>query len=597
MRRSILIFLLLTMAAASTAAQGKGATASGNFSQADKGTNAPAPVVKGELGMKLDELLSRYTGYGFSGAALVAKNGEVILHKAYGLANIESGTPNTLDTIFDIGSLTKTFTAAAILQLEAAGKLSINDPISKYLGAVPADKAGVTIYHLLSHTSGLGREAGMLRISPGATREELLQKALAAPLQSAPGTRYSYSNMGFGVLAAIIEKVSGETWQGYLQEHLFKPAGLTRTGFWNGALTNPMVARGYRGPSVDALESDPPETLSWGIQIGAGGVLSTVEDLYKWWSALQQNKILSEAARKKIFTPPPSNNLSVPNALGDEPMGWHIEKTSRGTIRIHKGGVVPTFEAQFANYVESGTVMIFTMNKNISMRAPLWDAIERVILGKDYVLPPAIATADAAELGKYAGEYELSPEAKFRAWVDKGRLVVGAIGQPAVNLLAYPDKNDLELHRDLNALSASLVEALKKNDLSQIKEVQNPGPVSGMWRALTERYGALKSYQVLGTVPRMPGVVQTYVKLDFETESEVVRLSWSENRLGPVGGGIPLPAITRFSPQAGGAFASFDYRTSQVVRIAFSTDAGGKVTALKVISKDGKSDAVARKTK
>jgi hypothetical protein len=174
---------------------------------------------------------------------------------------------------------------------------------------------------------------------------------------------------------------------------------------------------------------------------------------------------------------------------------------------------------------------------------------------------------------------------------------LGAASQQAVNALAYPDRNDPALHRDLNAVMASVVEAMKKNDFSQMKEVPNPAQIRGLLPSLTERRGALKSYEVLGMVPRMPGVVQTYVRFDFEEGSEVVRFSWSENRLGPIGGGIPLPAIMRFSPQPGGAFASFDYRTSQVVRVAFNTGPGGKVTGLRVISKDGKSDVVARKTK
>src|ERR1044071_7674119 len=124
MYKSLLSILLLTTGVTCAAAQ------------ASKSANPPAPIIKGEIGAKIDELLTRYAGYGFSGTALIAIKGEIVLHKAYGLANIESSTANTLDTIFDIGSLTKTFTAAAILQLEKQGKLSLNDSIGKHLEGV-----------------------------------------------------------------------------------------------------------------------------------------------------------------------------------------------------------------------------------------------------------------------------------------------------------------------------------------------------------------------------------------------------------------------------------------------------------------------------
>src|SRR5215510_5679349 len=154
-------------------------------------SSATAPTVKADLGAKLDEMLTRYTPYGFSGAALVAKNGEVALRKAYGLANRSSGVANTLDTVFEIGSLTKTFTATAILQLEMQGRLGVNDSIGKHLDGVPSDKATITIYHLLSHTSGLTRDMGSPEIPPNVSRDELIRLALSAPLQFAPGQKYS----------------------------------------------------------------------------------------------------------------------------------------------------------------------------------------------------------------------------------------------------------------------------------------------------------------------------------------------------------------------------------------------------------------------
>ena len=586
MRRLLSSILSLTLVTASSSAAPQSTSAQAGRGQTTT-ISAPA-TVKGDLGTKLDELLTRYTPYGFSGAALIAKNDEIVLHKAYGLANRTSGAANTLDTSFEIGSLTKTFTAAAILQLEMRGKLSVNDAIGKYLDSLPPDKGAITIYHLLSHTSGLVRDTGNPEIPPNASRDELLQRSLSAPLQSVPGQKYSYSNLGFTVLAAIVEKASDQTWQNYLRERLFKPAGLTRTVFWEPSMAgDARIAVGYRGPSVDLLETDQPETIAWSRGMGATGILSTAGDLYRWWLALQKDGILSEAARKKMFTAP---------TVGDEPYGWHIEKAASGPARIHKGGVVSAFEAQFAHYPEAGVVMIFAMNKNISMRAPLWQVIEQVVFGKEYMLPPVIVASNVA-LPKYAGEYELPSGGQFRAWVEQNHLMLGAIGQDAVNLIVYPGNRDPQLHRDTNATTEKVIEALKKGELAGLKEVPDPSPVQRFWQSAKERFGAVKSYHVLGTMPRSPGVVQTYARIEFENATEVIRFSWSGGRLGPMGGGIPLPAMTSFIPQSETTFAAFDYRTSQIVRLAFDKDASGNISGLRVLSIDGQGNVVAKKTK
>jgi hypothetical protein len=136
-------------------------------------------VVKGEVGAKADELLARYSMYGFSGTVLIVKNNRIVFHKAYGLADIEAAKPNTLDTLYDVGSIAKTFTAAAILQLEMRGKLKTSDAISQYLGEFPADKAGITIHHLLSHTAGLKLYAGDVGINPITPPDEFLRKVKA----------------------------------------------------------------------------------------------------------------------------------------------------------------------------------------------------------------------------------------------------------------------------------------------------------------------------------------------------------------------------------------------------------------------------------
>src|SRR5205085_8611691 len=166
-----------------------------------------------DLGSRLDEFLRGEEARGFSGAVLVDKEGRVILSKGYGLADRARGTRITEDTIFNVGSLAKQFTAAAILKLEMSGKLKTQDLISKYFDGVPEDKRAITIHQLLTHTSGLPREHSANSYDP-ANRDEMVRRVLALKLKSAPGAKYEYSNTEYMLLAAIIEKVSGQAYEG-----------------------------------------------------------------------------------------------------------------------------------------------------------------------------------------------------------------------------------------------------------------------------------------------------------------------------------------------------------------------------------------------
>lgn len=355
-------------------------------------------VVSGELGSELDQFLRRYGRYGFSGAALVAKEDEVILHKAYGLADRERTIPNRVDTLFDIGSVTKQFTAAAILHLEMQGRLSTSDPLGKHLGAFPPEKAEATIHHLLTHTAGFPvRDASVTRARRGAFVEAMKK----TPISSDPGKRFRYSNAGYSLLAAIVEQVSGQSWESYLKEHLFRPAGMTQTRFaWEPEEEVARVARGYVGGrrlwlpvvlwpawhrpvlwvfgpllqrSVEGLRAAPPRSdrqRGWGV-IGAAGVYTTVGDLYKWERALRGTAILSAAAKKKLFTP----------YAGNYAYGWQVSKTGRGTTLIHHSGTTASFESQFLRYVDEDVVAIFVVNNRMGWRVPIWKGIEHVVFG------------------------------------------------------------------------------------------------------------------------------------------------------------------------------------------------------------------------
>ncbi|HTQ78447.1 MAG TPA: serine hydrolase domain-containing protein, partial [Thermoanaerobaculia bacterium] len=198
--------------------------------------------VHGPVGQALDAYFSKLEAFGYSGSALVAQGGQVVLDKGYGLANREKALPYTNETIFDIASISKQFTAAAIVKLEQEGKLKVEDPISKFFGPVPEDKAPITLHMLLTHTSGMPDVLGTDEYEP-VSRQEMIRRALAADLVRPPGKKFWYSNAGYSMLAAVVEIASKEPFEKYLTEHLFKPAGMDHTGFH--VADRERVAHGY----------------------------------------------------------------------------------------------------------------------------------------------------------------------------------------------------------------------------------------------------------------------------------------------------------------------------------------------------------------
>lgn len=248
--------------------------------------SVPAPVSKRDpLAQGVDRFVSGETASGFAGSVLLAKDGEVVLHKGYGQAI-------TPETPFWVASISKQFTAVAILKLAEQGKLSVDDPITKHLPEAPEDKRGITIHQLLTHTSGFQQKYAADGITD---RQEAVRALLAQPLKFAPGQGFAYSNDGYSLLAILVEVVSGEPFETFLERRLFAPAGLSSTGFWGGP--------GHeRVAPIPGEVSESNRRPNWGFR-GATGIYSTTGDLYRWYQALQENRVLSEESRKKLLAP------------------------------------------------------------------------------------------------------------------------------------------------------------------------------------------------------------------------------------------------------------------------------------------------------
>jgi CubicO group peptidase (beta-lactamase class C family) len=575
-RRLARIMCLFVLLAAALAAQ-----------EAPKPT-PPAARSDADLRQELDQLMSRLEAYGFSGSLLVARNGRVLLEKGYGWADRERRVPFTAETVFDIGSITKQFTGAAILKLEMAGKLKVTDPISKYFEDVPGDKAGITLHHLLTHSAGLqGGFGGDYEEMP---RDRLVKEALASKLLWPPGTRYRYSNAGFSLLAAVVEIVSGQPYETFLQERLFKPAGMTKTGYkaphWQPAsLAHGYNAEGDWGTPLDHAWA--PDGPWWNLR-GNGGILSTVGDLYRWHQALEGEKILSAAAKEKYYAPHVPEDEEGSSFYG---YGWAISKTPRGTRLIAHNGGNGIFAADFRRYVDEGIVIVIGSNRSDFSSIAIDPEIARLLFGMEYTLPPVVMKAEAKSLARFAGAYAL-PSGGRLVVVPAGTatgdprypgLTLTAEGKDAFLLLAGGDGDQSKAAEMEGRLLAAL-EASRQGNYSPIAQVfgvplgQATQEVSSTWQRLEARHGKFKSSELIGSTS-LAGRATTYVRFQFENGSAITEYGWGEDTVDTFRV-LPGAPGGRFLPVSSTELAAYDPRTRKVARIRFELAEDGSPVAL-----------------
>jgi CubicO group peptidase (beta-lactamase class C family) len=313
-------------------------------------------IVNGDVGKRLDEHFTSIAASDFSGVVLVVKNGETLLSKGYGAANRKKRIPFTDKTAFEITSITKQFTAAAILKLEMQGKLRTTDTIDKYFANLRHDKSAITIHHLLTHSAGFANNLGQDDFAP-LGRNEFIELAVNSTLKFRPGEGFNYSNIGYGLLGAIIEIVSGQSYERYLHDNLFAPAGMSKTGHRIPQWNPDEVAIGYYkfgfewgSPLEKPWDADGP---FWNMR-ASSGMLSTADDLHKWHLALHGEKILSNEAKEKFFTPfMPADRYGY---------GWVFSRTPRNTTIVWHDGSNKIFNAYFRRYVDEGVVVVIATN-------------------------------------------------------------------------------------------------------------------------------------------------------------------------------------------------------------------------------------------
>jgi CubicO group peptidase (beta-lactamase class C family) len=267
---------------------------------------------------------------GLSGSVLVAIDGHIILSKSYGMADKEKKVPCTRQTRFMIGSLSKQFTSMAIMQLEEKGLLSVKDNVEKYIPGFPHGRE-ITIHQLLSHTSGLPSNlntAIKFTVVPSSLNKALnMIKSKGLKLIAEPGEKFSYSNMGYEILGLIIQKVTGETYEKYVQKNIFDPLGMVNSGFGYNRKKNTKLAKSYLANGAIIIKNDYVNCSF--VPFSAAEIYSTAEDMYKWDKALYTEKLVSKKTLTKIFTP----------VLAGYGYGWTIKTPGIKGINGHSGNV------------------------------------------------------------------------------------------------------------------------------------------------------------------------------------------------------------------------------------------------------------------
>ncbi len=306
-----------------------------------------------------DSLFTAYLDSGMAGTVLVAEKNVVTLKKAYGYANNEKKIPNTPQTLFNVASIGKQFTAYSVLLLEKKGLLRTSDPVYKYVGRFNDIRDSVTIHHLLLHASGLFRQAASLDMS---TRAKFIQSVKDSGMESAPGKQYRYSNAGYSMLAAIVEIASGQPFERFIFENIFKPLGMENTGYpWEDRINKSQMATGYDTQGQPMA----PQTDEWAAR-GPGNLVTNVEDLFRWMRAIQDKNFLPDEIKSVIFRD---------HTPGRETYSWNKATTLRQTRFYHKGGGRADFESQLMWYPDDEVIVLFFINNNYNLRGKLFNRI------------------------------------------------------------------------------------------------------------------------------------------------------------------------------------------------------------------------------
>ena len=378
----------------------------------------------------------------FMGTVLVARDDEILLDKGYGFANLELDVPDTPATKFRLGSVTKEFTAAAIMLLQERGKLSVNDLVKKYMPDAPAAWDKITIFNILTHTSGIPNytsfpEYPALQGIP-TTPQKLVARFIDKPLDFQPGERYSYSNSGYIVLGYLIEKLSGESYEKFLQENIFTPLGMNDSGYDSNTAIIPHRAEGYApSPTGGVVNADYTDMT---VPFAAGALYSTTEDLLRWEKGLYGGKLLKPDSLVMMTTPFKNNY-----AFGLE------VRTVNGHKVINHGGGIQGFNTMVAYYPDDKLEVIVLSNINGAAPQDLSTKLAAVVHGEKVILASERkqVQVNPKVFDGYTGRFQLMPNVIVTVTREGNHLFSQLNAQPKSEI--FPEAENDYFMKDVDA--------------------------------------------------------------------------------------------------------------------------------------------------
>lgn len=474
---------------------------------------ASARVEAQPLATRVRAYLDRATENGYAGSVLVASKGKIVLEQGCGMADREAKRPQTTETVFSVGSITKQFTAAAIVKLWSQKKLNLTDPLARFFPDAPADKAKITLHQLLTHTAGFPDAIGDDYENVDAT--QFAAMAFEVPLENPPGTTYQYSNVGYSLLGIIVEKVSGQGYEQFLRSQLWLPAGMKRTGYVLPGFKTGELAVGYRdGERWGTALDHPwlPEGPGWHLRAN-GGVLSTVGDMYRWYKALKNNTVLSKAATQKLFTP---HTAEGPQGLSHYGYGWVVQNEGGKRLIWHNGGN-GVYNAYMGFDLAQDFCVIASSNSNNKISDRIARQIRQMADGGGGLL-------DAAFIKTYSGTYSLPRGGSFEVKIDEtNSLIVGADNPEAVQWLAADGTERDEEINEYATRTRNMLDGVRRGDFSLLARYRELPPeaveqrLKPFWNDVQAERGPITGTDLLGVVARRKaGLTLSIIRVNFE---------------------------------------------------------------------------------
>ncbi|EAY26770.1 serine hydrolase domain-containing protein [Microscilla marina] len=476
----------------------------------------------------IDQYLTKANQEGFSGVALVAHKGKIIFSQGYGFANREKRLAFDPNSVFDIGSITKQFTGAAIMKLEMEGKLKTSDVLTKYLPNLPAHMHKITLHHLLTHSAGLPGGIGPDEEVLG--KEAYLKRLFTKKLSDSFGS-FAYSNVGYSLLAMVIEQASGMEYEQFLHKKIFAPAGMTQTGYRLPTWSTKNIVVGYRNGNrwgSTHLKSHYNQGVTYHLK-GNGGIMSTVLDLHKWYKAIKNNTVLSKEATQKYIA------KHIKDGGGHYGYGWGTEPKPGREIVWHNGGN-GFFNAFMGYYLAKDLVIIVATNYGKSAD-PYAHPIDRIMHGEFKTMNEKLAK-------RYQGAYRLPSGEKFKVRFNANSQLEVPIHQAALyQLFSGSIADKASVAATYNQKISVLGNTLLKHNYAQYAKIEHQYMLEGSEAAIAsqikrslerreKRLGKIKAVEVLGSVARQKGKYYlSAARFAFAKGNNYVFYTWKGNRL------------------------------------------------------------------